>query len=132
MHVTVKIIGIYPVIIQDIKSQSDEGCNAWGHLNGGCMIEFEVLRSMRWSLYHGSGSWISELINRPIYKVINIGSIYSGNDYYFKNIKQACIDYGLSGYYLLTSPYGGEYVWNFKDLVYITEPRWGYIHQEEL
>lgn len=101
---------VYPVIIQDIKSQRDYGCNAWGHLNGGCMIEFEILSSMRWSLYHGSGSWISEQINRPIYKVINLGSIYSGNDYYFKNIKQACIDYGLSGYYLLTSPYDGEYV----------------------
>lgn len=102
---------IYPVIIQDIKSQSDYGCNAWGHLNGGCMVEFEILSSMRWSLYHGSGSWISDLINRPIYKVINLGSIYSeDNYYYFNNIKQACIDYGLSGYYLLTSPYDGEYV----------------------
>lgn len=101
---------ICPIIIQDIKSQNDTGCNAWGHYNGQCMVEFEILSCMKNVLYkNGSGSYISELLNRPIYKVINIGSIYD-NTTSFKDVKQACKDYGLNNYYILTSPYGGENV----------------------
>ena len=29
-------------VIGDIKSQSDEGCNKWGHEDGNCVIEFVV------------------------------------------------------------------------------------------
>lgn len=73
------------------------------------MIEFEILSCMRSSLYNGSGGYISELINRPIYKIINLGSIYDNEDY-FKNVIQACRDHGLENYYLLITPYEGVFV----------------------
>lgn len=97
---------IYPVIIQDIKSQYDAGCNVWGHYYGKDIVEFEVLSIMQGPLYHGSGHYINEYMNKPIYKVINIGNLYDDN-YYFSHLNEACRDYGLSGYTLLTTPYGG-------------------------
>lgn len=100
---------VYPVIIQDIKSQYDDGCNIWGHHYGRDIVEFEILSCMRGILYNGSGSYINEYMNRPIYKVINIGNIYNDN-YYFYNLHEACIDYGLSGYTLLDTPYGGNVI----------------------
>lgn len=98
---------IYPVIVQDIKNQNDYNCNIWGHYYGGCIVEFQVLSCMRGPLYNGSGSYISEYINKPIYKVVNIGSVYD-NEWYLYNARQMCIDYGFGGYYMLTNPYGGE------------------------
>ena len=100
---------IYPVIIADIKNQNDKGCTIWGHQNGKCMIEFEILSQCRKSLYGTSGGYISPLINKPIYKVINIGSVYDST-YYFNNPRQAVLDNGLEGYFLLRSPYEGAYV----------------------
>ena len=106
---------IYSVIIADEKNQNDRGCNIWGHHNGRDIIEFEVLSSCRKGLYNGSGWYISELINKPIYKVINLGSVFEST-YYFWDAKQACIDNGLVGYYLLDSPYGGNIVEYEEDL----------------
>lgn len=100
---------VYPVIMADTKSQYDQGCNAWGHHNGKCVVEFEILSSYRKSLYGSSGGYISDVLAKPIVKVINLGSVYDST-YYFWNPKQACIDNGLEGYTLLTNPYGGEVV----------------------
>lgn len=98
---------IYPVIVQDIKNQNDYNCNIWGHYYGGCIVEFQILNCMKNFLYRGSGSYINEYINKPIYKIINIGSVYD-NEKYLYNAREMCIDYGFSGYYMLTSPYNGE------------------------
>lgn len=100
---------VYPVIMADTKSQSDKGCNAWGHHNGKCVVEFEILSSHRRSLYGSSGGYISDALAKPIVKVINLGSVYD-SIYYFWNPKQACIDNGLEGYKLLTSPYEWEII----------------------
>jgi hypothetical protein len=97
---------IYPVIMADTKNQGNRGCTIWGHQYGKCIVEFEILSSCRNSLYKGSGGYISNMINKPIYKVINLGSVYDST-YYFYNPEQACIDNGLIGYTLLVNPYGG-------------------------
>ena len=100
---------VYPVIMADAKSQSNIGCNAWGHHYGKCVVEFEILSSCRQSLYKGSGGYISDVLAKPIVKVINLGSVWDST-YYLWNPKQACLDNGLEGYTLLTNPYGGEVV----------------------
>lgn len=97
---------VYPVIMADTKNQGDRGCTAWGHQYGKCIVEFEILSSCRKSLYGTSGGYISEQLANPVYKVINLGSVYDST-YYFWSPKQACIDNGLIGYTLLTNPYGG-------------------------
>ena len=111
---------VYPVIIQDHKSQGDSGCTAWGHHGGKDIVEFEVLRSMRGPLYHGSGSYINDLFAHPIYKVINIGSVYE-NDYYLTRVREAARDYGLQGYSLIVTPYDTEFVWNFEESAPVEE-----------
>lgn len=100
---------VYPVIMADTKNQSNKGCNAWGHQYGKCVVEFEILSSCRKSLYGTSGGYVSDILAKPIVKVINLGSVYDST-YYFWNPKQACIDNGLEGYTLLTNPYGGEII----------------------
>lgn len=107
---------VYPVIIADAKSQRDRGCTAWGHQYGKCIVEFEILSSMKKFLYNGSGGYISDLLAKPIYKVINLGSVYDEEVFnkYFSNPKQACIDNGLTGYTLLINPYEGETVEEIK------------------
>lgn len=100
---------VYPVIMADTKNQNDRGCNAWGHQYGKCVVEFEVLSSCRKSLYGTSGGYVSDILAKPIVKVINLGSVFD-DTYYFHNPKQACIDNGLEGYTLLSNPYGGETV----------------------
>lgn len=100
---------VYPVIVQDIKSQSDYGCTAWGHQGGNCIVEFEILRCMRDPLYNGSGGYITDLLAHPIYKVINIGSVYD-NNYYLTRAKEAARDYGLGGYKMIINPYDTEYI----------------------
>lgn len=104
---------VYPVIIADTKSQGDAGCTKWGHHYGKCIVEFEILSAYRKSLYGTSGGYISELLAKPIVKVINLGSVYQST-YYFNNPKQAAIDQGLEGAYLLTSPYSGITITDFK------------------
>lgn len=100
---------VYPVIMADTKNQNDRGCNAWGHQYGKCVVEFEVLSSCRKSLYGTSGGYVSDILAKPIVKVINLGSVFD-DTYYFNNPRQACIDNGLEGYILLSNPYGGETV----------------------
>ena len=105
---------VYPVVIMDEKNQGDSGCNMWGHHNGRDIVEFEMFGGET-GIYHGSGSYISEKINRPVYKVVNIGSIYdlSYDELVYDNhgyIVGKCIENGLGGYFLLTSPYDGGYV----------------------
>lgn len=100
---------VYPVIMADTKNQNDRGCNAWGHQNGKCVVEFEILSSCRKSLYGTSGGYVSDVLAKPIVKVINLGSVFD-NTYYLWSPKQACIDNGLEGYTLLSNPYGGEVV----------------------
>ena len=100
---------VYPVIMADTKNQSNKGCNAWGHQYGKCVVEFEILSSCRRSLYGTSGGYVSEVLAKPIVKVINLGSVWDSTDYLW-NPKQACLDNGLDGYTLLTNPYGGEVV----------------------
>ena len=107
---------VYPVIMADAKNQSNRGCTRWGHQYGKCIVEFEILSSCRKSLYNGSGGYISEVINKPIYKVINLGSVYDEEIFtkYFWNPEQACIDNGLVGYTLLKNPYGGITVSDYQ------------------
>lgn len=100
---------VYPIIMADTKNQNDRGCNAWGHQYGKCVVEFEVLSSCRKSLYGTSGGYVSDILAKPIVKVINLGSVFD-DTYYFYNPKQACIDNGLEGYTLLSNPYGGDVV----------------------
>lgn len=97
---------VYPVIMADTKNQNDRGCTAWGHQYGKCIVEFEILRSCRKSLYGTSGGYVSDILAKPITQVINLGSVYDST-YYFWNPMQACIDNGLIGYTLLVNPYGG-------------------------
>lgn len=97
---------VYPVVIADTKSQADNGCTVWGHQNGRCIIEFEVLSSMTSALYNGTGWYISELINQPIYKIINLGSVFYDPTMIHRS-RDYAIEYGLAGYTMLTSPYGG-------------------------
>lgn len=100
---------VYPVIMADTKNQNDRGCNAWGHQYGKCVVEFEILSSCRRSLYGTSGGYISDVLAKPIVKVINLGSVYNDMSYFW-NPKQACLDNGLEGYTLLVNPYEGETV----------------------
>lgn len=100
---------VYPVIMADTKNQGDAGCNAWGHHYGKCVVEFEVLSSCRRSLYGTSGGYVSDILAKPIVKVINLGSVFDST-YYFRNPEQACLDNGLEGYTLLVNPYGGYVV----------------------
>lgn len=99
---------VYPVLMFDSKNQNNKGCNAYGHQGGKCMVEFEILSSCRKSLYGKSGGYISEVLAKPIVKIINLGSIYDNK--YLNNPRQACIDNGLIGYTLLVNPYEGEII----------------------
>lgn len=119
---------VYPVIMADTKNQGDIGCTPWGHQNGNCIVEFEILSSCRKSLYGTSGGYISDKLAKSVYKVINLGSVYDST-YYFWNPRQACIDNGLVGYELLTNPYGGIIIEDTPHVVFNQEevPRLCYI-----
>lgn len=95
---------VYPIIIADTKHQGDAGCNKYGHHYGKCIVEFEILSSCKNSLYGTSGGYIDDNINKPIKKVINLGSVYDDTTYLL-NVKRACLDNGLEDYTLLISPY---------------------------
>lgn len=94
---------IYPVIIADIKNQNDVNCTKWGHRNGNCIIEFEILNNSTYNLYKGSGYYISPVINKPIKQVINIGSVFKYN--FYIEPKQAIIDNGFKNFNYVTTPY---------------------------
>ncbi len=100
---------VYPVIMADTKNQNDNSCTVWGHQSGQCVVEFEILSSCRSSLYGASGGHVSEVLAKPIVKVINLGSVWDDANYLW-NPKQACVDNGLDGYTLLINPYEGEVV----------------------
>lgn len=107
---------VYPVIMADTKSQRDKGCTMWGHQNGKCIVEFEILSSYLTSLYGTSGGYISDELSKPIVQIINLGSVYDNMDYFW-NPKQACINNGLAGYTLLTTPYEGSKVVDFQTMI---------------
>lgn len=100
---------VYPVIMADTKNQNDRGCNMYGHQYGKCVVEFEILSSCRKSLYGTSGGYVSDILAKPIVKVINLGSVFDDASYFY-NPKQACLDNGLEGYTLLSNPYGGDII----------------------
>ena len=105
---------VYPVTIADEKSQQycawdHNPANMWGHYKGKCIVEFEVLSRWKYQSYkNGSGGYINEYLNRDIYKVINIGSIFENVEYCTDEyIHSKAIEHGLSGYKMLTSTTDG-------------------------
>lgn len=65
-------------IIGDIKNQNDAGCNAWGHLNGTCIIEFVVDKDTWYNCGHpnpGQQGFHMEW-NQNLTKAINGGSYF--------------------------------------------------------
>lgn len=67
-------------IIGDIKSQSDEGCNKWGHEDGNCVIEFVVDYGSWYGVGHanpGSASCHPEW-DCDIASITNLGSYFDG------------------------------------------------------
>lgn len=104
---------VYPVCMADTKSQvycawDNSPANMWGHQNGNCIVEFEILSSCVWSLYKGSGGYVSEPLNRDVYKVINIGSAFEDISLLDREVQ---MDYaranGLGGYTFMVNPYEG-------------------------
>ena len=105
---------VYPVTIADEKSQrycawDHNPANMWGHYNGKCIVEFEVLSKWKGQAYkNGSGGYINDVINRNIYKVINIGSVLEdancvNNEY----VHEKAREHGLEGYTMLTDIVSG-------------------------
>ena len=63
-------------IMADEKSQSDAGCNEWGHDNGLCVLEFEVLGEYYYK-YGNPGmstSWKGEWLGKRVCKAVNLSS----------------------------------------------------------
>ena len=101
---------VYPVCKADSKTRAGVTgpSDFWGHQNGKDIVEFEVLSSCTWSLYHGSGTYVSDLMNKNIYKIINIGSVFDDATVVTDSvIHEKAREHGLGGYTMLTSPYGG-------------------------
>lgn len=70
---------VIPCVIGDIKNQNDSGCNEWGHLNGRCIVEFVVDRSMWYGRGHanpGTPQCHPEW-NKNIVKAQKMGSYYN-------------------------------------------------------
>lgn len=75
---------VFPVIIADHKCQTytsydHNPANMYGHLNGKCMVEFEVTKNN--TIYNGSGSNAGPQFNHYIKQVINVGNVYENKDY---------------------------------------------------
>lgn len=75
---------VYPVMIADHKCQSytsfdSNPANMYGHLNGQCMVEFEVTSWQ--SIYKGSGSNAGPQFAHYITRVINVGNVYENPEY---------------------------------------------------
>ncbi len=69
---------VIPCVIGDFKNQSDAGCNAYGHLDGDCIIEFVVDENSWYPNGHanpGTESCHPEW-NQDIVKAENVGSFY--------------------------------------------------------
>ena len=67
-----------PCIIGDFKNQNDAGCNAYGHLNGDCIVEFVVDQNSWYRSGHanpGTASCHPEW-SQDIVKAVNVGSFY--------------------------------------------------------
>lgn len=80
---------VIPCIIGDIKSQSDDGANKWGHDGGQCIIEFMV-KTDKWYnqsvgdptvLYHKS--WHGQ----NVVKAVNGGSYFDNPNFGTENVK---------------------------------------------
>ncbi len=69
---------VIPCIIGDFKNQSDAGCNAYGHMDGDCIVEFVVDQKSWYQGSHanpGTDSCHPEW-NQNIVKAENVGSFY--------------------------------------------------------
>ena len=69
---------VIPCIIGDFKNQNDPGCNAYGHLDGDCIIEFVVDQKSWYQSAHanpGTDACHPEW-NQNITKAENVGSFY--------------------------------------------------------
>lgn len=69
---------VIPCIIGDFKNQNDAGCNAYGHMNGHCIVEFVVDQNSWYRSGHanpGTDSCHPEW-NQPIVRAENVGSYY--------------------------------------------------------
>ena len=69
---------VIPCIIGDFKNQNDAGCNAYGHLNGDCIVEFVVDQNSWYRSGHanpGTSSCHPEW-SQDIVKAVNVGSFY--------------------------------------------------------
>lgn len=65
-----------PCIMADEKSQSDSGCNEWGHDNGQNVLEFEVSSSYYYKYGNpGSGGWFDDWGGKRVASATNYGSI---------------------------------------------------------
>lgn len=104
---------VYPVCIADEKCQTytawdSNPANMWGHHNGQCIVEFEIIGSCRGQLYNGTGGYIGEAMNDDIYKIINLGSVYDDPSLLDGNVlREKAKDAGLGGYKMLTTPWDG-------------------------
>ncbi len=69
---------VIPCIIGDFKNQNDPGCNAYGHMDGDCIIEFVVDQKSWYQSGHanpGTDACHPEW-NQNIIKAENVGSYY--------------------------------------------------------
>ena len=69
---------VIPCVIGDFKNQNDAGCNAYGHMNGDCIVEFVVDQNSWYRSGHanpGTASCHPEW-NQDIVKAVNVGSFY--------------------------------------------------------
>lgn len=104
---------VYPVCIADIKSQvycawDHNPANMWGHYNGKDIVEFEIIHSCAKSLYNGTGWYVSEPLNRCIYKIVNVGSAFENIDLLEpETLHSVAKEEGFDGYLMMTSPYDG-------------------------
>lgn len=88
---------VIKTIIGDIKNQSDQGCNQWGHDEGRCIVEF-VVDYDTWYPSHanpGSANCHPEW-NQNITKAVNTGN-YFGGDSGNSGALLGCSMFGNSG-----------------------------------
>lgn len=81
---------VYPVIIADHKCQTytsydNNPANMYGHMNGACMVEFQVTKNN--TIYNGSGSNAGPQFAHYIKQVINVGNVYDNKDYIENAVK---------------------------------------------
>lgn len=64
---------VIETVVGDIKNQNDDGCNAWGHRNGLCVVEFVVDKDT----WYGSGRYPTDF--HPEWQGRTIRAIRTGN-----------------------------------------------------